>query len=77
MFLTYLRCQILGGPAECFHSGGVRDAFLTQTEICDLYMAVLIQHEVLQLKTHSYVILNTCFFMFNNNMRVLYTFRSR
>lgn len=44
-----LRGQVLWGPTEGLHGGSVGDAFFAQAEVCDLDVAVFVQHEVLQL----------------------------
>lgn len=45
----YLWCQVLRGPTEGLHGGAVRDPLFTQPKVCYLYVAILVQHEILQL----------------------------
>ena len=42
--------QVLWCSTEGLHGGRVRDALLAETEVCDLDVTVLIQHQVLQLE---------------------------
>lgn len=46
---SYLWCQIFWCSTEGFHRGTICDPLFTQPKVCYLYVAVLVQHEVLQL----------------------------
>lgn len=45
-----LRSQVLWCSTEGLHGGSVGDAFFAEAEVCDLDVAVFVQHEVLQLE---------------------------
>lgn len=46
---SHLRSQVLRCSTEGLHGGSVSDAFFAEAEVCDLDVAVFVQHEVLQL----------------------------
>lgn len=47
---SYLRCEVLWRATEGLHGSSVCDALLAEAKICDLDMAIFIQHQVFQLE---------------------------
>lgn len=51
MLMSDLGSQVLWCSTEGFHGGSVGDAFFAEAKVCDLDVAVFVQHQVLQLMT--------------------------
>lgn len=46
---AYLGSQIFWGTTECLHGGCICDPFFAKSKICNFYVAIFIQHQILQL----------------------------
>lgn len=58
---AHLWRQVLRGPTEGLHGGRVCDPLFAKSEICDFYVAIFIQHQILQLhrKKNDMIILQS------------------
>lgn len=46
---TYLRCDVVRCPTKRRGSGLSKHVLFTHAKVCDLYVSVLVQHDIVQL----------------------------
>ena len=50
LVVNYLRSDVLRGPTECSGGATRSNPNLTQTKVCNLYVALYVEHYVVQLE---------------------------